>query len=532
MSDGKIIDEISDRFGLRWFEFKEHGAFYLNGKRLKLRGTHRHEDFAGMANAMPNELHRRDMEMIKEMGANFVRLAHYPQDPEVYKSADELGLLIWDELPWCRGGLGDIQWQETTKNLFKEQINRNYNNPSIIIRSIGNEVYWLPDYEGGDNINNLRKFAIELNDIAHALDPQRLTSIRKFYEGADIVDVFSPSIWAGWYSGVYKSYGNAVDDALKKYKRFFHAEYGGSSHLGRHSEFPVTGDGMLNPDEWTEAVNQVKVDNVAKIGDWSENYIVDLFDWHLSVSENNDDFSGNAQWAFKDFGTPLRPENSLPYINQKGLVDREGNPKDSYYVFKSYWNKNDKFVYIESHTWDERFGALNDFRNVCVFSNCTEVELFLNGISMGIKTKNLNEFPASGLNWDINFAAGVNELIAFGKTEKGLVSDTLILNYYNEKNSKPEEIFLSAERLANANYLITATVVDLTGRRCIDFNDRVYFSISGSGSLIENYGTYTKSSVIEFANGKAQIEFKKPPFDECTIEARTQDFKGSYLIIE
>ena len=104
-------------------------------------------------------------------------------------------------------------------------------------------------------------------------------------------------------------------------------EYGGSSHVGRHTENPITGDGALNEDDWAEVSNQVDVVNVAKSGDWTENYIVDLFDWYPGVSETQDGFAGNAQWAFKDFGTPLRPENAIPYVNQKGLLDRNGQPK-------------------------------------------------------------------------------------------------------------------------------------------------------------------------------------------------------------
>jgi rhamnogalacturonyl hydrolase YesR len=266
----KVIDEKDEQFGYRWYEFKEQGAFYLNGEKLLLRGTHRHEEHAGLANALSNEQHRMDLKMIKDMGANFVRLAHYPQDPEVYKTCDELGLMVWDELPWCRGGVGNEKWKLNTKRLFKEMINQNYNHPSIILWSVGNEVYWLPEREGGGDIDTLRTFTSELNEIAHKLDPYRLTSIRKFYEGADIVDVFSPSIWAGWYSGVYSNYEKAITDAQKKYPRLIHAEYGGSSHIGRHTETPITGEGFVNPDEWAEAVNQVKVKNIAKLGDWSE----------------------------------------------------------------------------------------------------------------------------------------------------------------------------------------------------------------------------------------------------------------------
>lgn len=532
VNDGKVIDKIYDKTGLRWYEFKEHGAFYLNGERVKLCGTHRHEDHAGLANAIPNELQIRDMQQIKDMGANFVRLAHYPQDPVVYRACDELGILVWDELPWCRGGVGNQEWKDNALRLFEEQITQNYNHPSIILWSVGNEVDWLPDFEGGGDTELNTEFVRELHNLAHKLDSTRLTSIRKFYEADHVVDVFSPSTWAGWYSGVYKSYEKAVRSALKKYTRYFHAEYGGSSHLGRHTENPITGDGELNPDEWSEAVNQVKVKNIAKIGDWSENYIVDLFDWHLMVSESIDEFTGNAQWAFKDFGTPLRPENSLPYMNQKGLLDREGNPKDAYYVFKAYWNKEDKFVYIESHTWQDRYGREGEAREVSVYSNCDEVELFLNGKSLGKKERKFGEFPAMGLNWQVNFAAGENKLEAIGYSSDGEVNDNTELTYHTQKPGQPEEIVLSAERLPNSNYLVKAVVVDKDGNLCPDFNDRVYFTAEGNGHLYENYGTYTKSSVMEFASGKAAIEFKAVPFERCVIEARTQDFKGSYLVIE
>ena len=127
LENGIEKDKIEDKVGFRWFEFKDNGPFFLNGKRVLIRGTHRHEEHAGVGAAMSNEQHRKDMESIKEMGANFVRLAHYPQDPEVYKACDELGLLVWDELPWCRGGIGNEVWKTNTKNMLGEIINQNYN---------------------------------------------------------------------------------------------------------------------------------------------------------------------------------------------------------------------------------------------------------------------------------------------------------------------------------------------------------------------------------------------------------------------
>jgi len=533
--DGKkVIDETTERVGLRFFEFKDHGAFFLNGERLLLRGTHRHEEHAGVGAAMSNEQHRADMEQIKGMGTNFVRLAHYPQDPEVYKACDELGLIVWDELPWCRGGIGNAQWKENTTGMLKEIIDQNYNHPSIIFWSLGNEMYWLPDFVGGDDTVEMNKYLTSLNDLAHEMDPSRVTAIRKYYEGAEIVDVFSPSIWSGWYSGSYKSYQKAIDQYKEEYNHFIHTEYGGSSQVGRHTENPITGEGEIQADGWEEAIVQTDVANIAQIGDWSENYMVDLFDWHLRISETDPTFVGNAQWAFKDFGTPLRPENDIPYMNQKGLVDREGNPKDSYYVFKSYWSE-DPFAWIESHTWTERQGPKDLAREISVYSNLKEVEFFMNGKSLGKKAKDITKFPASGLTWSVNFIDGANTLKAVGKDKNGkTVTDELTVNYRFEKNGKPRELILDHEILENGNYLFTATAIDDKGLRCLDYEDRVYFQCLAGGTTMKSLGTPTGSESIRMSNGKASIEVKpdSDPATQLQMMVLNQSFKGTYVTID
>ena len=205
----KVIDQVNENVGFRWFEFKDYGAFYLNGKRLKLRGTHRHEEHAGVGSAMSNSQHRADIELIKEMGANFIRLAHYPQDPEIYKACDELGILVWDELPWCRGGLRNDTWKKNTKNMLKEMIYQNYNHPSIIIWSLGNEIYWLPDFEGGDNID-------ELNDLNSLPDNLNIFD-DEFFGGSEISDTDSSQI-----SNSNKNYKKvSFNKVLSKINKYF-----------------------------------------------------------------------------------------------------------------------------------------------------------------------------------------------------------------------------------------------------------------------------------------------------------------------
>jgi len=532
LKNGRVWDEKTATIGYRWYHFEQHGAFYLNGERLLLRGTHRHEEHAGYGAAMPNEQHRKDMEQIKEMGANFIRLGHYPQDPEIYRACNELGLIVWDELPWCRGGMGDSEWQANTERLLLEQIQQNYNHPSIVFWSLGNEIYWLPDFENGDDEQRLNAYVTKLNNIAHKADPQRLTALRKYYAGADLVDVFSPSIWSGWYAGVYTNYKNTLTQNQEKYAQFLHMEYGGSSQVGRHTENPITGEGALSDDDWAEVANQVNIENVAKRGDWTENYIVDLFDYYLSVTETQPDFAGNAQWAFKDFGTPLRPQNAIPYLNQKGLVDRDGQPKDAYYVYKSYWSKI-PFVYIESHTWTYRRGPEGKARNISVYSNCTSVELIHNGQKLGRKNRVLGELPAGGLNWDVNFTAGENTLIALGIAADGRAfSDTLSITYDFHQADQADNIQLTSKMLANGNYLVEAVMLDKNGVRVLDYEEEIYFACDGAGTLLRHYGTPTRSQVIQMANGRAAIELAPEKSGKAIIEARNQDFKGSYLVID
>jgi beta-galactosidase len=526
---GHVVDMVQERYGYRWFEFKEHGPFLLNGERILLRGTHRHEEWSGWGNALPDSLHRREMTAIKEMGANFVRLAHYPQSPEVYRACDELGLLVWDELPWCRGGVGGPVWKQNTRRMLDEMIRQNFNHPSIIIWSLGNEIDWLPDFSGGDNIDSLRSMLASLNAQAHQLDPGRVTATRRFDEGADLVDVHSPSIWMGWYAsnGGYQNYGKAITDARRKFTHFLHAEYGGDSHVGRHAENRIGGDGML-----TTAKGKEKMMPVANYGDWSESYIVDLFDWYLKTSEQSDSLTGTAQWIFKDFGTPLRPENPIPYVNQKGLCDLAGVPKDAYYVFKSYWTSSPKFCYVESHTWTERNGPSGTKRDIKVFSNCGEVELFVNRQSMGRRIKDIAKFPASGLLWQVDFPEGADTLLAVGwESGKPVAKDSLVVHYTFRQNGPADDFQLSSSELPNGNILVTAIAVDKNGQPCLDYNKRIYFSHAGGGHLLTGYGTRTRSNILEMASGKAYIELVPDPREQAIVEVRNQELKGAYIII-
>ncbi|MDB5013762.1 MAG: glycoside hydrolase family 2 protein, partial [Daejeonella sp.] len=226
-----------EKTGFRHFQFLEKGPFILNGKRLLLRGTHRHEDHAGVAAAMTEPQMRQEMLMMKEMGVNFIRLGHYQQSRIVLNLCDSLGIMVWEEIPWCRGGLGGDVYKAQARRMLTNMIEQHYNHPAIIIWGLGNENDWPGDFPEFDQ-QKIRAFMTELNDLSHKLDPSRKTAIRRCDFCKDIVDIYSPSVWAGWYRGIYTEYKKVAEDENQKVKHFFHAEWGGDSHAGRHSENP------------------------------------------------------------------------------------------------------------------------------------------------------------------------------------------------------------------------------------------------------------------------------------------------------
>lgn len=533
--NGATVDTTSERIGFRAIRFDSAGAFYLNGERLLIRGTHRHEEIAGLGAALPNAQHVADMAAIKAMGANFVRLGHYPQDPEVYRAADSLGILVWDELPWGRGGIGDSAWMANTRRLLVEQIRQNMNHPSIVLWSLGNEVTDVMDADDHTRRTDpkaIADFMGVLGAIAWDLDPTRPTATRKFESGWQTVNVYSPSIWAGWYGGFYRDYEKSLATAMAKYPRFVHMEYGADAHVGRHTETPITGEGLAIDTGTSERVGK-RVANVAREGDWSESYQTDLMDWHLMVSERMPGLTGTAQWAFRDFATPLRPDNPIPYVNQKGLTARDGTPKDAYYVYKSWWTTSPKFAYIVSHTWTERGGAANAAHEIRVYSNCASVALVANGTSLGDKRRNRDDWPAQGLRWSTVFRAGANALAArcTGAGEVG-VGDTLTVRYTTAVGARPDHVVLTQRALANGYVLVEATLVDAQGRRCFGARDRVYFAHDGAGTLLADLGTPTGTRSIEAANGRAAIELVAPRRGErAVVEARTQDINGTRIVV-
>jgi len=505
------LQTVSEKFGFRNYEFVEKGPFMLNSTRLLIRGTHRHEDFAGVAAAMTESQIREEMILIKEMGANFIRLGHYQQSRIVLNLCDSLGIMVWEEIPWCRGGLGGDQYKNQARNMMTNMITQHQNHPAVILWGLGNENDWPGDFPEFDK-KKIQAFMSELNALAHQLDPTRKTSIRRCDFCKDIPDVYSPSVWAGWYRGIYTEYKEMTEKEMKGVNRFFHAEWGGDSHAGRHSETP---DKVLQQIKIRDGVDEQLGDSArfsgaaraSKVGDWSESYICNLFEWHLKEQETMPNLTGAAFWTFKDFSTPGRPDNPVPYVNQKGVVERDLTKKEAYYVFQSFWSDK-PMAHIYGHSWPVRWGNVGEEKMVKVYSNCDEAELFVNGKSYGTKKRNSQDFPAAGLRWNVVYSTGETQLKVIAHKGKTTVSDEIKQSYQTEKWGKPAQMTLTKIAQQADTATIEVKLLDANKIMCLDARNVVTFGLTGDGKLIDNLGTSSGSRVVELQNGRAFISVK------------------------
>ncbi len=498
---------LTERFGLRSFEFLPHGPFHLNGERLLLRGTQREEDHSSLGPAMNDELVARELQLIKDMGANFLGLAHHQQSRRVLELCDELGLLVLEEVPWSRGGLGGESYKQEVRDMLRAMIDQHYNHPSIIVWGLGNENDWPGDFPEF-NRQEIRSFAKELNDQCHTLDKSRRTFLRRCDFCKDIVDVYSPSIWAGWYHGPYTSYRTVSQREMEKVNHFLHLEWGADSHAGRHSEDPDRLLAMLISGQLSShSVAYLLTGGVEKApekGDWSESYACNLFDWHLKEQENMPWLTGTAQWIFKDFSTPFRQGNPIPHVNQKGLAERDLTLKEGYYVFQSYW-ADEPMIHILGHSWPIRWGDPDEQKLIKVYSNCEKVELFANGISCGKNDRNSQSFPAAGLHWLVRFLAGENHLKAVGSKGDDNVVDEVRFHYQTKKWKEPARMVLTELTHNPGIVTVEARLLDGANISCLDARNRVSFALAGDGKLIDNLGTTRASRTVELTNGRAEI---------------------------
>ena len=354
---GEVIDSVQTRFGCRTFRIDPDNGFILNGEEYPLRGVSRHQDRWGIGNALLPEHHEEDIDLICEVGATTIRLAHYQHAQYFYDLCDERGLVLWAEIPYISKHMPT--GRENTISQTKELITQNYNHPSIVVWGLSNEIGI-----GGSDEDLLENHRI-LNDMCHEMDKTRLTTIAAVSmckmddPYLQIPDVVSYNHYFGWYGGETSMNGPWFDKfhAMHPQLPIGCSEYGCEA-LNWHTSDPRQGD-------YTEEYQSYYHEELIKQL-FSRKYL-----WATHV------------WNMFDFGADARAEGGENGQNHKGLVtfDRKYK-KDSFYAYKA-WLSDDPFVHLTSKRYIDR---VEDVTKVTVYSNQPEVELFANGVSLGKKT--------------------------------------------------------------------------------------------------------------------------------------------------
>lgn len=315
---------------------------------------------------------------------------------------------------------------------------------------------------------------------------------------------------------------------------FLHVEWGASHHAGRHAEDPYAGLGLVNPGDADERAGDFLMEGgvarVSKDGDWSETYACDLIDWHLKEQETMPWLTGTAYWPFKDFSTPIRPENPVPYVNQKGVLERDLTPKESFYVFKSYWTE-DPMIHIYGHSWPVRWGKKDEPKVIKVYANCESVELFLNDKSLGTRQRDSQDFPAAGLRWVTLFREGVNTIRAVGKKGGVVVEDRFEFEYQTQTWSEPAKLDFKVIAETEETATVQVYALDTNGVRCLDARNFVHFDLTGNGRLIADLGTSTTARKVQLGNGRARISIEKNG-GKSVVSVRSDGLPTEFLTIK
>ncbi len=357
---GTEVDEITCNCGVRTFEFSPKDGFHLNGRPYPLHGVSRHQDYRGIGNAIGKEQHDRDMELIREVGANTIRLAHYQHDQYFYDLCDKVGMIVWAEIPYISEHLAN--GNENTISQMKELIIQNYNHPSIVVWGVSNEI----TISGRKYRKQMLENHHVLNDLCHKMDPTRPTTLacyavcHPFHPVSKITDLVGWNLYLGWYvpflwlNDLWISFYHFVYPE----RCLCYSEYGAEGMPNLHSKKPKRGD---NSEEYHSKYHE---------------YMLECFKRHPYMW-------AHYYWNMFDFAADARNQGGEPGMNHKGLMtfDRK-TKKDAFYLYKAYWNKKDKFVYLAGKRYEFRSAPK---QTITVYSNLDEVSLYHNGKLVGTK---------------------------------------------------------------------------------------------------------------------------------------------------
>lgn len=399
--DGQDRDKVVQPLGLRYFSTDPDKGFFLNGQHLSLHGVCRHQERAEVGNALRPQHHEEDVAIMLEMGANAVRLAHYPQATYMYDLADRNGLVVWAEIPFVgpggyadKGFVDQPSFRANGREQLREMIRQHYNHPSICFWGLFNELK-----ENGDNPVEYVK---ELNHLAHEEDSTRPTTAASNQGGAlnFITDNIAWNRYDGWYGSRPETLGTWLDQTHSQHPelKIGISEYGAGASLYHQQDTlkQPSASGWWHPENWQ---TEYHMRNWALMSE--RPYLWGTFIWNLF-----------------DFGAAHRTEGDRPGINDKGLVthDRKDR-KDAFYFYKANWNPA-PMVYLAGRRCVERTKSVTD---VLVFSNCAEVVLSVNGRVVGkSRPDKLRRcaFPS------VRLSEGENTLTVTAKNGRETLTDT------------------------------------------------------------------------------------------------------------
>ncbi len=385
--NGKEIDRREEEIGFRYYSVDAEKGFFLNGKPYRLNGVNRHEDRSERASAFYNRDHDEDLELIREMGCNAVRLCHYPQAKYVHQQMDRQGLIAWPEIPFVNVYVNNPAFDENLRQQLKELILQNYNHPCILFWGLFNEINsgWL---------DRPSKMTSELNALAHQLDSSRPTmgASNQDDDFNGFTDLIAFNKYFGWYGNNMEDMGAWIDreHAAHPERKMGISEYGAGACVFQQS------DTLKHPEPW----GQWHPEN------WQTYYHIE--NW--KQLQKRDFLWCNFIWCMFDFSAAGRREGSTMGRNDKGLVTYDRKiKKDAFYFYKANWNTKDKFVYISGRREVNRTQKLV---NIQAFSNSGEAELWLNGKSMGKAAPN----QVNVLHWNnILLHEGENTIVVKNK---------------------------------------------------------------------------------------------------------------------
>lgn len=417
LSSGDVTETT---FGCRSFYTDPEKGFVLNGRVYPLRGVSRHQDRTGAGNALSYEMHKEDMEIIKEIGANTIRLAHYQHAQEFYDLCDEYGMVVWAEIPYITMHMPN--GRANTLSQMEELVVQNYNHPSIVCWGLSNEITAATPVDE-DLLENHRL----LNDLCHKLDKTRFTTMANvFMQETDsplleIPDVNSYNLYFGWYLGELEQNDEFFDEYHAKYpdRCIGFSEYGADANPQYQSTNPTHGD-------------------------YSETYQTVYHEHMLKMIEERPYLWATHVWNMFDFAADGRDEGGKHGVNQKGLVTMDRKlKKDAFYLYKAYWNKEDAFVHICGSRYVDRKG---DTTEVKVYSNQTTVSLYVDGTLLETQDgSRIFRFavPMTGEHEIVAKAGAEEDSIHIRKVEEanpdyvmGEIKD--VINWFDDEPYKPE----------------------------------------------------------------------------------------------